>query len=329
MKIKLSELRKKMEQIISSKYYSKEEAAKIVEVLLYADMIGKNTQGILKLFGAEPAQAIKPQYSPKIERKPLSARVDGGGANGPLIGQIATDTLIEIAKKTGFAIVATNNTFSSVGAIGFYAERIARNNLIGFVTAGSPKATIHFGGIDPLYGTNPFAYGFPTLTNPVVFDMATSAITWYGLVKAKMLGEQLPENVAIDKDGNPTTDPQEAMDGALLPFDKSYKGSGLAMMMEFLTGPLTGAHYCFSEGDWGTLFIAFSPDLLVGTDEFKKNASDLVQIVKTSRAKPGKTLHIPGFDSIERVKKIIENDEIEIEEEINSKLDQLLSDLPQ
>ena len=94
-----------MIKIVSSKNYSKEEAKKITEVLLYAELTGKNTQGILKLLGTEPAQDIKPRYQPKIIKETeLSALIDGGGAAGPLPAQIATEKVIKIAKKKGFCI---------------------------------------------------------------------------------------------------------------------------------------------------------------------------------------------------------------------------------
>lgn len=321
MKIKLNELRKIMVDVISSNYYSRDEAQKIVEVLMYAEIAGKNSQGVVKLLGSEPAQNVKPKYPPKIIKETgLSALIDGGGAVGTLIGQIAVKKVIEIAKRKGFGIVGTNNTFSSSGVLGFYASKIAQNDLIGFVAAGSPRAQLHYGGIDSVYGTNPLAFGFPTLNQPIVFDMATSAITFYGLIRAKILGQKLPEGIAVDKNGNPTVDPAKAMEGAILPFDRSYKGSGLAMVVEVLTGPLTGAQYCFLEGDWGNLFVAISPNLLVGTSQFKKHASALIKKVKSSRTKPGRTIHIPGFDSYEKLKETFKKDEVEIEEKLIKEL---------
>jgi len=317
MKIRIEDLKHLMKSALTSKYYSPEEADMMVEVFLHAELTGKNTQGILKLLGTEPAQEIKPKYPPKTTKETnLSALIDGGGAAGPLVGQIATDKVIEIAKKNNFAIVGTNNTFSSVGAIGFYARKIAENNLIGIVAASSPRGVLHFGGIDPAYGTNPTAFGFPTNEYPIVFDMAASAITWYGLVRAKSLGQKLPENVAIDKEGNLTTDPEEAMKGAILPFDRSYKGSGLAMVVELLAGPLVGASYVHDNGDWGTVFIAISPELLVGTDNFKKHASELVKKVKTGRTKDDKRIHIPGYDSEGQRQKTLDSGEIEMEEKL-------------
>jgi len=317
MKIKVEELKTLLVQILSSKNYSQEEAEKIAEVLLYAELAGKNTQGILKLFGTEPAQDIKPQYAAKITKETdLSAVIDGGGAAGPLSAQLGADKVIEIAEEKGFGIVGVNNIFSSIGAIGFYVRKMAKRDLIGVVAANSPRSVAPAGGISPAYGTNPIAFGFPTLTHPIVFDMAASAITWYGLVRAKALGEKLPDNVAMDSEGNITTDPEAAMKGALLPFDRSHKGSGLAMVVELLAGSLTGASVVFDEGQWGATFIAISPELLIGTEKFKQSSSELVEKVKAGKAKPGAELRIPGFDAEERLK----DEEIEIADEFIQQL---------
>lgn len=325
MKIKVSKLRKQIVDILSQENYTKEQAEKMAAVYVFAEVTGKNTQGILKLMGTEPAQGIKPDYPPKIIKETsVSVLLDGGKASGPLAAQEAVDLMIPKAKKHGFAVAGTNNTFSSTGAISYYAYKLAKNDLIGIVGAGSPRSASYYGGIEPVFGTNPIAFGFPTSKYPVVFDMATSAITYYGLVRAKALGQQIPDNVALDSEGNPTTDPEKAMTGAILPFDRSYKGSGLALMVELLTGPLTGAQYVFDDGDWGTFFVAFKPGLLVDTDVFKENAADLVSKVKAAKAQPNSKIHIPGYDTLSKAEKILEEDgEIQIEDELLWKLDEI------
>ncbi len=326
MKIKIAELKDLMLSALTSKYYSQEEAEKIVDVFLYAELTGKNTQGVLKLLGTEPIQDIKPQYPPKIIKETeLSALIDGGGVGGVLAAQFATDKAIEIASKKGFGMTGVNNVFSSTGAMGYYARKMAQSGLIGIVGASSPRTVLHHGGIEPVYGTNPIAFGFPTNEYPIVFDTASSAITWYGLVRAKALGEKLPDNVAIDSEGNLTTDPEEAMKGAVLPFDRSYKGSGLAMVVELLGGVLTGSSFVFDDGDWGSFYIAFSPDLLVGTDQFKTNASELIKKVKATKTKPGSGIHFPGYDTENKMQEILKSGEIDLDEKIIQQLKEKLA----
>jgi LDH2 family malate/lactate/ureidoglycolate dehydrogenase len=154
--------------------------------------------------------------------------------------------------------------------------------------------------------------------------MATSAITWYGLVRAKALGEKLPEGVAIDNEGNLTLDPDKAMNGgAILPFAKDYKSSGLSMMIEILTGPLVGGTFCTpnGDGDWSNLFIAIDPNELVGLDEFKTKCSELIKIVKGSKKQKGfDEILVGGERSLKNRQAALESDSVEVEYEILSEL---------
>lgn len=292
MKIAINELRQKILGTLEANF-TKDESERIADYLLWAQMSGNSTQGLIKLTGTEPLQNIKAEHEIRVERDTkLSQLINAGKNPAPLVSQIATDVAIEKAKTHGFGIVGIHNILSSNGAQAFYAERIAREDLVGVVLARSAAAVAAFGGIDPLLGTNPIGFSFPTNDEPLVFDMATSAMTWYGLVLARARGEQIPENIAIDKNGNPTVDPKAAMDGVLLPFDRGYKGAGLGMVVESLAGPLVGAAYGQIEGEWGSLFIAIDPELLIDVAEFKANVSDLVRKIKASRTKT--EIRLPG-----------------------------------
>jgi L-2-hydroxycarboxylate dehydrogenase (NAD+) len=310
MKLPVAELRQKIVATFSERF-TEEQANKIADYLLWADMSGNKTQGLIKMTGSEPLHKVEPKGDITIERDTKLSQLINAGANpAPLVSQQATDTVIQKAKEHGFAIVGVHNTFSSNGAQSYYAERIAKEDLIGIVVSRSPGSVAVFDGIDPMFGTNPIGFSFPTNDEPLVFDMATSAMTWYGLVLAKARGEKIPENMAIDKNGDPTTDPGEAMGGALLPFDRSYKGAGLGMVVEIMAGPLVAAAYCdnktFSE-EWGSTFIAIDPNLLIDVATFKANCSDLIAKVKAARKKPGtEGIRLPGerartaFDEAEK-----------------------------
>lgn len=327
MKIKPSDLTDLIIQV-HAKNYTREQAEKIAEVYVFAEATGRDTMGILKMFGTEPSQNFKPKHAPKIVKEtPVSAQIDVGDACGPYGGQVALEMLLKKAKTSGFAVVGVNHTLSSTGALSFYAHKIAKANFVGIIMACSPKAVAYVGGMEPVFGTNPMAFGFPTLTHPIVFDMTTSAIPFYGLIQAKNRGEKLPENIALDKDGKPTTDPDEAIVGSLLPFDRSYKGSGLGLMVELLAGPLIGADafYGDNEGVWGTFFMAFSPDLTGDTATFKASASDLINRLKKTKTRTGEPVHIPGYDSFEKSDEILNNDkEIDIDDALMSRLQALV-----
>lgn len=323
MKVKITDLNKLLVKILSSKYYSESQAKDIAEVLMYAELTGKNTQGILKLLGEAGIQNIEPKYEPKIVKDTkISSLIDGGGNPGILVSKMATKLVIDKCKEVGVGIVGTNNTFSSTGVIGYYSGEIAKNDFIGIVMAGSPGGVAPFGGIDPLFGTNPLAYGFPTTGWPIIFDTATAAITWYGLVRAKALGQEIPAGLAIDNEGNLTTDPAKAMEGAILPFDKGYKSSGLSMVVEILTGPLVEGIYPGSqEGGWGNIFIAIDPEILTTKEKFKRGTDLLIETIKKSRkAKGHDIIHIPGWSGLDKKEKAEKAGEIEIEESLYKEL---------
>ena len=280
MKIAISELKQKIHTTLTEKF-GEDNAKRLTEYLLWAEMSGIKTQGILKMTGTEPLQDVAPVHDIKVERDTkLSQLINAGAYPAPLVSQQATDVVIQKAKEHGFAIVGVHNTFSSNGAQAYYAERIAKEDLIGIVMARSPGSTAPFDSIDPLFGTNPIGFSFPTNDDPLVFDMATSAMTFYGLVLAKAKGETIEENIAIDSEGNPTTDPKSAMNGAILPFDRGYKGSGMGMVVEIMSGPLASSAYCDCETfdkEWGSTFIAIDPNLLVDVEQFKQIAPILSQ----------------------------------------------------
>lgn len=325
MKVSIKNLEAKILKTLTEKGFSNEDAKSITDYLLWAEASGIKTQGIIKMTGTEPLQNIQPKHEIKIERDTKLSQLMNGGANpAPLVSQKATDVVIAKAKEHGFGIVGVRNTFSSNGAQAFYADKIAKEDLIGIVCSRSPASTTGFDSIDPIFGTNPIGFGFPTESEPLVFDMATSAMTFYGLVLAKARGEKIPDNMAINKDGKPTNDPAEAMNGAILPFDRGYKGAGLGMVVEMLAGPLTNSAWIDNKtftDEWGSLFIAIDPNLLVDTPVFKKNASDFIAKVKSSKKKEGSgEIRLPGEHAFKNRKEVESSGMVEIENAIMKEL---------
>ena len=284
-------------------------------------MSGISTQGVIKLTGSDPIQEIEPTGDIRVERETkFSKNFNANNNPAPIAASRAMGEVITMAKEHGVGIAGVRNTHSSNGVQAYYVEQIAKNDLIGVMCSRSPAASTGFGSIDPLFGTNPVGFGFPTTDNPLVFDMATSAMTFYGLVLAKAQGVQIPENMAIDKEGKPTTDPEAAMGGVLLSFDRGYKGAGLAMMVEMLAGPFVGSSYVDHktfEEEWGTLMIAIDPDILVDREVFKKNASELISKVKNSRhIEEIAAVRLPGERAQQNYIASVESGEVEVDENV-------------
>lgn len=323
MKIKVDELKSVTKKALQKYGYNSEETKTILDVLMYAQLRGNN-QGVVKLIGNGIPKSSEAGKIKAIKETKLSTLLDGNYNQGMVVLTQAVDTAIKKAKEHGFGIAGTYNTCTSTGALGYYAQKIAKEDLIGFVYAGSPETVCAFGSYQPIFGTNPMAIGVPTDNTPFVLDIATAYMAYFGLVEAKTAGKKIPAGIAYDKDGNMTTDPGEAMEGALLPFDLRYKGSGLSMMVEVLTGPLVRASFT-GVGDtaknWGNLVYAFDPELLTSASEFKTQVSTMIQKVKATKKLPGVEEVLVAGERGDRIyQKAIESGETEIEENLWNEL---------
>lgn len=323
MKIPLTLLMSTTISAVKKYGYTDEEAAIICDVLMYAQLRGNN-QGVVKLIGS--AKGLQKDETQKpisiVKDTPVSQLVDGGNQFGMLVMGMAVSTAIEKAKRSGISIVGIRNTASSTGAIGYYAREIANKDLIGFIFAGSPPTVNPHGSYEPKFGTNPLAVGVPTTKDPMVFDMATAAMAFFGLVEAATAGKSISEDVAYDEEGNLTTDPNKAMDGAIRPFDRNYKGYGLSLVVELLTGPLVQASYVGlnPERGWGNTIIAIDPNILTDTATFKREMTELLENVKTAKPLDGQEVLTPGERGDAIWKQIRDSGEVEIEENLWEKL---------
>lgn len=303
--------------------YPDDEAQVILDVLLYAQLRGNN-QGIVKLIGAGLPRDPACQPMQIVHETPLSAVIDGGRNTGMVVMNRALEIAIERARTHGFGMVGTRNTNSSTGAIGYYVNRAAQAGFIGFAFSGSGEYVAMHGAYEPVFGTNPLAIGIPTAGTALVFDMATSAIARYGIIEAQTAGKALPPDVAYDADGQSTTDPAAALGGAIRAFG-GYKGAGLAMMVELLTGPLVGTQRD-TEGkkqDWGNLILILDPALLGDREAFLRSAAEVVARVKRSKRLPGvDEILVPGERGNRLLERALRSGEIEIEDRLWAALQQ-------
>jgi delta1-piperideine-2-carboxylate reductase len=185
------------------------------------------------------------------ELSPAIIKVDAHQGFSPLALECGDAPLAERAKKMGIAALAINKAFN-VAALWPEVERLAQRGLVGFAFVAAAPYVAPYGGTKPLFGTNPMAFAWPRPgKEPLVFDLATSASA-RGEIQIRMRdGMQLPEGWAIGPDGQPTTDPKQALLGAQLPFG-GFKGSAIAMMIELLAGPLVGDFLSFESGEFDT-----------------------------------------------------------------------------
>lgn len=298
--------------------YSQTYARRIADVILYGELSGRTTHGLVRLtpgsHGAFVDQAVtKPLYDHKTK---LSTLIDGGGNPGMLVASLATDQVIKIGKENGFGIVGTTNSQNSIGALSYYCKQITDNNLIGIIYARPPATMAPFGATKSLFGTNPQAYGFPADPLPLIFDMSTSAITFGEITKRRLSKTNLPGNVTIDIDGKPTQDPN--LVASILPFDPTHKGSGIAMIVEILAAVWTGSSFLNQHIDrgLGNIFIALSPNLLSDTKTFKSSLAEFIESLKLTPTQSGNPIRIPGQKTLLTYETNLKKGNLEISDQI-------------
>lgn len=220
------------------------------------------------------------------------------------------------AEEFGISFVGTCNTSTSTGCLAYYANEITKSGFVCIMFAGSPPIVAPHGTNERLFGTNPLCIGVPSKTLPVILDMSTSSMAYYGLLEAETAKKQVSLDIGFDVDGNPTVDPSKILDGgSIRTFDKGgHKSGGLSLMIEILTGPLVQASFgTFGDEDnWGNLLIVLNPKLF--TEDLKSEVEMLVSKVKSLRKhNPNSEVYVPGEKGGKKMQEAIEKQKVEME----------------
>jgi LDH2 family malate/lactate/ureidoglycolate dehydrogenase len=325
MKVTVTELQTNVLSGVTKLGYVGEDAKIISDVLMYAQLRGNN-QGITKIATGGVPKATEIQECTVVKQNKCGALISGG--HSMVATAKAVDLATELAAEHGVGIVGVNHTFTSSGAIGYFSRQLAKNGYIGFVCVGN--GTFAFvapdGSAEPKLGTNPFSYAFPYDDGEVVFDNATAAMAFFGIVEAKLKGEPLPEGIGFDKDGNPSTDAAAVLDGSVKTF-AAHKGFGLSLLVQLLGGPFSMAATPGENVDdgAGTFVLAIDAGLLAGKDEYFKRATALVNQIKSAKPLPGKSVRLPGEYGDALAKQAVDTDEIEIADAIWEELVKFVS----
>jgi LDH2 family malate/lactate/ureidoglycolate dehydrogenase len=288
--------------------YDAEEARILTDHVIDAALCGYEYSGLPKLLNVADAPRFKAPRGPvsRVKDTGVSVLFDGGNQNGMLGMYYATRTVIDRATAHGWALVGVNNLWMS-GRSAYYVEMAARAGLIGIHTVAAPPMVAPLGGAKPALGTNPIAFGFPMDGDPLVIDLGTSAFMGTDLQFRERLGIPLPDGVAIDERGRPTTDAAAARRGALLPFG-GHKGFALALAMHALG---VSAEY---------LFIAFKPDLFMPLDDYRRALATEIAAIKATPRQPGvDEIRIPG-ERAHRERARLMREGIEIDQRIHDAL---------
>jgi len=283
-------------------------AATAARILVMGDLFGHATHGVLRLesYGDRIRNgAISATAQPLVEEAaPAIARVDGNGAVGPLVGTVALEAAMGRARELGVGIAFVRNG-NHFGAIAPYCYLAAQQ---GFATIIGSNASITIapsGGREERLGNNPLGIGVPRPGgDPIILDMAMSVVARGKIRAAVKKGVDIPSTWATDRQGRPTTDPKQALDGFLLPFG-GYKGYGLALMVDLFAGLLSGAAYLTRVQSWsdhpekaqdlGHFFIVIDTRVLGADDWLSQRIEDFAHILRsTPRSAPDVPVRLPG-----------------------------------
>ena len=251
------------------------DAALVADSLVDAELEGQVSHGLIRfpfVLGRLRRGLINPRPSMQLTSdRPAVAVLDADNCLGPVAGMRAVEAATERAMTVGAGVVAVRRS-NHLGSLGFYLRRFTASGVIGLAFTNTPPAMPPPGGRTPYLGTNPIAAGFPTSGEPVIVDLATSQVARGRILKAAQVGEPIPEGWAVDAGGQPTTDPEAAIEGSLLPLG-GHKGFALALLVEVLSGVLSGAAVgpevggTFVESDResnvGHCFVAIAPAALM------------------------------------------------------------------
>jgi ureidoglycolate dehydrogenase (NAD+) len=216
----------------------------VAACLLFADARGVSSHGIIRLpiYVERIRQGmVDPTARPSVEGGDGPLRwVDARNGVGALGAHTGLETAREAAERHGLGMGGVRRS-NHCGALGFYAERAARQGFIALAVSNAPVTMTYYGARSRSVGTNPLAIAVPRASeHPLVLDIATSATARGKIIEAAHEGRDIPPGWAVDSEGRPTTDAGAALEGSVLPL-AGPKGSGLAMMIDLLAGALTGA----------------------------------------------------------------------------------------
>ena len=334
--MKIKKIKKIVKDIFIKNNLSLNDAEISSKAIINAELVGAYGHGLsrLKMYCDRiQKKIINPKPKIKIKKiSPSISHIDAKNSIGFVAADIAIKTAIKNAKKTGIGMVAVKNS-GHYGLSGYYAEQAVKKNLIAMIYTNAPPAIAPHGALKSLFGTNPICFASPTGSKiPFILDTSISMINRGKIRVAAKNNKKIPEGVALDIFGKPTIDAKKALEGVQLPI-ADFRGSGLAWMVDILSGVLTGGNHAGRVKDpfddfsgpqnIGHLFITFKANL------FQKNYNQRIKdniktIKKLPKIKGIKEIMYPGENKFNRYRKNLKK-EISIPENIKKDLITLIS----
>lgn len=221
-----------------------EHAMLIADTLVRADLWGHSSHGVMRapwyLDRVRHGVMQKVTNAVRVVDAGAIAVVDGNEGVGQVIARDCMLDAVARAKQHGVGVVSVRNS-NHHGALGYFTRLAAEAGCIGMLSANGGPAMAPWGGRRMAVGTNPWSIAAPAGCHPpMMLDIANTVVARGKIFLARQKGATIPDNWAIDAEGNPTTDPVAALEGVILPM-AGHKGYAIAMMMDVLSGVLSGS----------------------------------------------------------------------------------------
>lgn len=294
-------------QVLKAAGVDPAESEIIADNLITANLRGIDSHGIVRLalyIGRFDAGLIAPKTKLEIAKETSAACVlDANNGWGAVAGLAGMRKALEKARSCGVGVAMVRNS-NHFGIAAFYAQEAVKESMIGLSLTNASATMAPWGGLKPYFGTNPICIAVPAgRERPIIYDGATSVAAIGKIVLAAKKGVAIPEDWATDKEGRPTTDPQEAAQGNLLPMG-GYKGYGFALMVDVLAGILSGAAFGQYVGNLrkldavqnvGHMFAALDIKAFSDLEDFQEKMEQLVRDIREIPQAPRtEKIYLPG-----------------------------------
>ena len=273
--------------------FNETDADMVAKTLVTTDLMGISTHGVLRIEQyLKRVRAGVVQAQPQIEvfdKAPSLAIIHGGTGQGQVVANRTLEIAIIKAKKTGIGFISIGNS-NHFGATAPYGLTATSSGVILICGTSASPSMAPFGGREPLLGNNPIGFSTPRKGEaPFILDMALSVAARGKMRELRIAGKPMPFDWALDAEGQPTTDPEQALKGSMAP-SGGYKGFGIGLLVEVMAAALSGATLGIHASPFsgtqggpprtGQCFLALSPDAF-SSGTFDDRIQALTQSIAT------------------------------------------------
>jgi hydroxycarboxylate dehydrogenase B len=300
-----SQLRALTREIFVRKGASPEDAETVADLLVRANLAGHDSHGVIRVAGYVQAideGKLDPKAKAAIEIDDgATALINGNWGFGQVVASEAMKTAIDKGKRYGVSAVSVHNCWH-IGRMADYCLMATERDMIGLAVVNSTASVSPFGGVQRIFNPSPLGAGVPSgMERPFMLDISMSVCAQGKIEVKKARGEKLPPGWIIDRNGNPSVDPNDFYEGgSILPIggDVGYKGYGLAFLVDILSGALSGSGCASSpefKGGNGVFMLTLDVARFGELEGFRTRMREVITNVKTSRRAPNVSqIMIPG-----------------------------------